>query len=155
MAERVPTAKKYRNAFEVIRQKVIDQIANRASPNPREAVGGLAAQLQPTVHTFEVNQPFEVDNDSYEQFSQILADMTGESFPNQSWMMENDANLNDSTDFQLSPELDQFGLPIPSYVSHDEQSLGENQNLIPQATGELASNNNFSFSDIFWNEGTA
>lgn len=82
MAERVKMAKKYRNAFEVIRQRVIDSISNGDKANPRQAVGGLAAQLQSTVTSFEINQPFEVDDDSYEQFSYILAEMTGENLWN-------------------------------------------------------------------------
>lgn len=155
MAERVPTAKKYRNAFEVIRQNVIDQIATGASPNPREAVGGLAAQLQPTMHTFEVNQPFEFNDDSYEQFSQILADMTGSSFPSQSWSTGNGSNLGDGTSFQLNAGPVQFELPVSSYVSQNEQNLRGNQSFNSQAPSKFASNYNFSFADVFWDEGTA
>lgn len=80
IAERVQSATKYRNAFEVIRQRVIDQIAQAPERRPREAVTGLTAELAPSAHTFEVNMPFEVDNGSFEQFSQIITDMTGEDF---------------------------------------------------------------------------
>lgn len=80
MAERVPMAKKYRNAFEVIRQKVIDQIANGANPAPRETVGSLAEQLQSPVYSFDANQPFDIGHDSYEQYWHIMNDMTGETF---------------------------------------------------------------------------
>ena len=80
IAERVQSAAKYRNAFEVIRQRVIDQIAQASDRRPREAVAGLTAELAPSAQSFEVNMPFEVDNGSFEQFSQIIADMTGEDF---------------------------------------------------------------------------
>ncbi|EXJ90263.1 hypothetical protein A1O1_03362 [Capronia coronata CBS 617.96] len=83
IAERVHSAKKYRNAFEVIRQRLIDQKISsqtHASRRPREAVVGLTEELAPSVHTFDVNMPFEVDNGGYEQFSQIITDITGEDF---------------------------------------------------------------------------
>lgn len=80
IAERVQSASKYRNAFEVIRQRVIDQIAQASERRPREAVAGLTAELAPSAQAFEVNMPFEVDNSSFEQFSQIITDMTGEDF---------------------------------------------------------------------------
>lgn len=77
IAERVRAAKKYRNAFEVIRQRVIDQISDGSSRQPRQTMSGLAAELQSSMHSWEVNQPFEVDNDSFEQFSQIIQEMSG------------------------------------------------------------------------------
>lgn len=83
IAERVPAATKYRNAFELIRQKVIDQIVSQAPDHrqPRAALAGLTDELAPSVHAFEVNMPFEVGNGSFEQFSQIITDMSGgESF---------------------------------------------------------------------------
>lgn len=85
IAERVHSAKKYRNAFEVIRQRLIDQISNTTSGakgrrRAREAVVGLTEELAPSVHSFDVNMPFEVDDGGYEQFSQIITDITGEDF---------------------------------------------------------------------------
>ncbi|CAK7237246.1 hypothetical protein SCUCBS95973_009896 [Sporothrix curviconia] len=83
IAERVPAATKYRNAFELIRQKVIDQIVSQAPDHrqPRAALAGLTDELMPSAHAFEVNMPFEVGNGSFEQFSQIITDMSGgESF---------------------------------------------------------------------------
>ncbi|CAK7203769.1 hypothetical protein SEUCBS139899_006516 [Sporothrix eucalyptigena] len=83
IAERVPAATKYRNAFELIRQKVIDQIVSQAPDHrqPRAALSGLTDELMPSAHAFEVNMPFEVGNGSFEQFSQIITDMSGgESF---------------------------------------------------------------------------
>ena len=86
IAERVQSAAKYRNAFEVIRQQVIDQIAD-APPSrrrrPREAVAGLTAELAPSAQSFELNMPFEVDDGNWEQFSQIITHMTGEDFTEQ------------------------------------------------------------------------
>jgi hypothetical protein len=81
IAERVHTAAKYRNAFEVMRQQVIDQIA--AAPEerrPREVVSGLTAELAPAAQAFEVNMPFEVNDGNFEQFSQIVTHMAGEDF---------------------------------------------------------------------------
>ncbi|KAK9792793.1 putative Zn(2)-C6 fungal-type domain-containing protein [Seiridium cardinale] len=80
IAERVRAARKYRNAFEVIRQRVIDQVSDRSSRQPRQAMSGLVDELGPSVHSWDVNQPFEVDHDSFEQFSQIISEMSG-GFP--------------------------------------------------------------------------
>lgn len=80
IAERVQTAKKYRNAFEVIRQRVIDQISRAPERLSREAVPGLTAELAPSAHSFQVDMPFGVDSGSFEQFSRIITDMTGEDF---------------------------------------------------------------------------
>ncbi|KAI1868736.1 uncharacterized protein JN550_006311 [Neoarthrinium moseri] len=80
IAERIGAAKKYRNAFEVIRQRVIDQVSDGSSRQPRKAMSGLVAELGPSVHSWDVNQPFEVDHDSFEQFSHIISDMSG-GFP--------------------------------------------------------------------------
>ncbi|KAH8645455.1 fungal-specific transcription factor domain-containing protein [Xylariales sp. PMI_506] len=77
IAERVRAAKKYRNAFEVIRQRVIDQVSDGSCRQPRRTMSGLAAELGPSVDSWEVNQPFEVDHDSFEQFSQIITEMSG------------------------------------------------------------------------------
>lgn len=77
IAERVRAAKKYRNAFEVIRQRVIDQVSDGSSRQPRQTMSGLVAELGPSVHSWELNQPFEVDHDSFEQFSQIISEMSG------------------------------------------------------------------------------
>lgn len=79
IAERVLPAKKYRNAFEVIRQRVIDHISQERAA-PREAMAGLTEELAPSAQSFQVNMPFEVDNGSFEEFSQIITDMTGEEF---------------------------------------------------------------------------
>ncbi|KAH9902335.1 fungal-specific transcription factor domain-containing protein [Xylariomycetidae sp. FL2044] len=81
IAERVRSAKKYRNAFEVIRQRVIDQVSDDSCRKPRRTMSGLVAELGPSVHSFELNQPFEVDHDSFEQFSQIISEMSGSAYP--------------------------------------------------------------------------
>ncbi|KAF7555653.1 hypothetical protein G7Z17_g1983 [Cylindrodendrum hubeiense] len=80
IAERVPSAKKYRNAFEVIRQRVIDQISNAPERRAREAVAGLTEELAPSAHLIQTSVPYEVDNCSFEEFSKIITDMTGEDF---------------------------------------------------------------------------
>ncbi|KAF2808284.1 uncharacterized protein BDZ99DRAFT_477825 [Mytilinidion resinicola] len=45
MAERMQTAKKYRNAFEVVRAKIADQIAEGGMIAPRQAVGSAEEGL--------------------------------------------------------------------------------------------------------------
>ena len=80
IAERVEPAKKYRNAFEVIRQRVIDQISTAPERHSRQTVTGLTADLAPSTQTFQISQLFEVDNGSFEQFSQIITEMAGEDF---------------------------------------------------------------------------
>jgi hypothetical protein len=90
IADRVPAAKRYRNAFEVIRQRVIDRIST-APPTERrsrETVPGLTAELADSAsYPFESsanssgNGHFNVDDGSFEQLSHIITDMTGEQFP--------------------------------------------------------------------------
>lgn len=77
MAERVPAVKKYRNAFEAIRQRVIDHLAQSPRTGLREAVPGLTAQLAPSEPEAE---RMTFDDGSYEQLSQIMADMAGEEW---------------------------------------------------------------------------
>lgn len=134
MAERVRMAKKYRNAFEVIRQRVIDNISNGNKANRREAVGGLAAQLQSAVTSFEINQPFEVDDDSFEQFSFILADMTGETLQSESrfsitnhypaasfreWNLDGQYDPSQSASDRLIPLQHQTSPSMPSLTGFD------------------------------------
>jgi hypothetical protein len=86
IAERVPSAKKYRNAFEAIRQRVIDQISRAEPPQrrSREAVHGLTAGFAPEADLFEPSSmPFFADNGSFEEFSQIIMDMSGQDFVGQ------------------------------------------------------------------------
>ncbi|KAI0483343.1 fungal-specific transcription factor domain-containing protein [Xylariaceae sp. FL0804] len=98
IAERVRTAKKYRNAFEVIRQRVIDQVSDGSSRKPRGVLSGLVAELGPSVHSFEVNRPFEVDHDSFEQFSQIISEMSGGSSSSSHGLGEDRPNFGGHSD---------------------------------------------------------
>lgn len=80
IAERVHSAKRYRNAFEVIRQRVIDTISQAPERRRRrEAVPGLVEELvaPSSCSMQQPNMPFEVDDSSYEEFSRIIQDMTG------------------------------------------------------------------------------
>lgn len=84
IAERVPSAKRYRNAFEVIRQKVIDNISQQPERKHRETVIGLTEELAaPSLYSLQSqsNFIFEVEDSSYEEFSHIIRDMTGDAFP--------------------------------------------------------------------------
>ena len=87
IADRVPAAKRYRNAFELIRQRVIDRISTTppAQRRPRETVPGRTADLAASAsYPFEVATGqsgaghFDVDEGSLEQVSHILTDMAGE-----------------------------------------------------------------------------
>lgn len=81
IAERVHSAKRYRNAFEVIRQKVIDRISEDPERRRRETVHGLTQELvAPSSYASQPSMPFEVNEGGYEEFSRIIRDMTGEDF---------------------------------------------------------------------------
>lgn len=70
----MPSIKKYRNAFETIRQRVIDHIAEAPDPEPRQMVPNLSADLT-------IEQPDLVRDDAnFEQMSQILASISGEDW---------------------------------------------------------------------------
>ncbi|KAK0614756.1 hypothetical protein B0T14DRAFT_570656 [Immersiella caudata] len=64
ITERLQAAKKHRNAFEVICQRVIDRMSEAPVRKPRDAISGLMAELVPSVNSFEIDMPFEVDNES-------------------------------------------------------------------------------------------
>jgi hypothetical protein len=115
IADRVPAAKKYRNAFEVIRQRVIDRISTTAPAErrSRETVPGLTAELAASAsYPFDAGQGsagdehFDVDEGSLEQLSYILTDMAGEQFPGYMHHPEDDAYtstyLDDGIDFAMS-----------------------------------------------------
>ena len=90
IAERVPAAKKYRNAFETIRQRVVDQISLVPRNTTADATSSLAkdgtssdrrqSTAQPELP--EIGFPFmrSNNNPSFEQFSRIMTEMTGEDF---------------------------------------------------------------------------
>lgn len=81
IAERVQSAKRYRNAFEVIRQKVIDRISEAPERRRRETVPGLTQELvAPSSYASQPSMPFEANEGGYEEFSRIIQDMTGEDF---------------------------------------------------------------------------
>jgi len=86
IAERVPAAKKYRNAFEIIRQRVIDRISDKdlSELDTRKSVPGLTADLAASgCYPIESNfhyasgEEFDVDEEAMGQLSHILTDMSG------------------------------------------------------------------------------
>jgi hypothetical protein len=87
IAERVPAAKRYRNTFEVIRQRVIDRISamGPTERRSRETVPGLSADLaasrsflfEPNYQT-EAEGCFDVNEEALDQLSHILTDMAGD-----------------------------------------------------------------------------
>lgn len=74
IAERVPKAKKYRNAYETIRQRVVDHIAEAPRPRFRQTIPDLSAELP--LPSRGCND-LALDDGSQKQLSQILADMSG------------------------------------------------------------------------------
>ncbi|KXJ85922.1 fungal-specific transcription factor domain-domain-containing protein [Microdochium bolleyi] len=83
ISERVPAARKYRNAFEVIRQRVMDLLSDtRTPPQPRMAMpAGLANELASSTESFVMDRPFGSNDLDFEQFSHIMSDMSGDMFP--------------------------------------------------------------------------
>lgn len=148
IAERVPAAKRYRNAFEVIRQRVIDRISTvePAERRSRQTVRGLTADLAAFAsYPFESTAgsagdgQFEVDEGSLEQMSHILMDMTTEQFPE--FTTHTDESLFPTTypdsvgsvlydgtrDYQSSESLhftDTHGVNLNSYAEEFPTSYG-------------------------------
>lgn len=73
ITERVKTAEKYRNAFEIVKERVVDQIAKQRQP--RQAIGGLATDLKTTFNDLENSG----DGYQHDQFTQIVNDIAGEN----------------------------------------------------------------------------
>lgn len=87
IAERVPAAKKYRNAFKVIRQRVIDRIPamGPAERRSRERVPGLRAELAASGSfpfesnvQYEIEGHFGVDKETLDQLSHVLTDIASD-----------------------------------------------------------------------------
>ncbi|KAF2494129.1 hypothetical protein BU16DRAFT_619297 [Lophium mytilinum] len=74
MAERMHAAKKYRNAFEVVRAKIADQIAEGGMMAPRQAVGELTADLRETIMKGAEDEGLG----STEQFEEMVRLMAGQ-----------------------------------------------------------------------------
>ncbi|KAM7194167.1 Fungal specific transcription factor domain containing protein [Naviculisporaceae sp. PSN 640] len=87
IAERVPAGKKYRNMFEIIRQRVIESIKSLAredgrKPSARQVVVGLGREVAAEYRDGSEDYRLSVaaDEGSFEQFCQIMTAMTGEDF---------------------------------------------------------------------------
>ncbi|KAF2005831.1 hypothetical protein P154DRAFT_285956 [Amniculicola lignicola CBS 123094] len=118
ISERVPAAKKYRDAFEIIRQRVIDRISKMepAERNSRERLPGLPAELMASASNplqfsagSEENAHFDVGGGNLEELSYILADMAGEQFSGfdtspSGWASGHSVNPTDSCNFSLPAE---------------------------------------------------
>ncbi|KAK2759365.1 hypothetical protein FQN54_002843 [Arachnomyces sp. PD_36] len=73
ITERVKTAEKYRNAFEIVKHRVVDQLARKGG-EPRQTIGGLTTDLQSTFKHLKDSD----DGYQHEQFTQIVTRMAGE-----------------------------------------------------------------------------
>lgn len=71
ITERWPGARKYRDAFELVKHNVVDQIAEGRHQEPRQAIQVLKSGLGTTL------QPVEMGENGPE-FAKIVTDMTGE-----------------------------------------------------------------------------
>jgi len=71
ITERWPGARKYRDAFELVKHNVVDMIAEGRHQKPRQVIGVLKSGLGATL------QPVEMGEDGPE-FARIVTDMSGE-----------------------------------------------------------------------------
>ncbi|KAI9734555.1 MAG: hypothetical protein M1834_002156 [Cirrosporium novae-zelandiae] len=71
ITERLPGTKKYQNAFELAKNKVIDSIADGSHQKPQEAIGALTPDLRSTLDSFEVG------DDGREELSRMMHNMAG------------------------------------------------------------------------------
>ncbi len=75
ITERWPGARKYRDAFDIIKQNVIDRIAAGRHIGPRQTVVELKNELQSTLSTLHNLQG---DEDQQYECTRIITDMAGE-----------------------------------------------------------------------------
>ncbi|CAK7232464.1 hypothetical protein SBRCBS47491_008280 [Sporothrix bragantina] len=76
ITERWPGARKYRDAFDIIKQNVVDAIADGKHVGPRQTVVQLKTELQSTLSTLHNLQG---DEDQQDECSRILTDMAGDT----------------------------------------------------------------------------
>ncbi len=77
MAERLrtETAKRYRNAFELVRQKVLDHVSRNGPHIPRRQIDTLNVALESTIRQLEEEQ-----DDCFADFGHMITDIAGEQF---------------------------------------------------------------------------
>jgi len=97
ITERVPEVKKYRNAFEAIRQRVIDHIAEAPRPQARQSISDLSTEF------CQEGADMAFDS-SFEQISQILASMSGDDWA-AAW---DDVDCGLDNSYGIMPGEDQF-----------------------------------------------
>ena len=71
ITERWPGAKKYRDAFEAVKQKVIDPLANGENKEPRQAIEFLKSIIPSSLTSIELGE-------DRQEFSRIVTDMSGQ-----------------------------------------------------------------------------
>ncbi|CAK7224838.1 hypothetical protein SCUCBS95973_005655 [Sporothrix curviconia] len=76
ITERWPGARKYRDAFDIIKQIVVDAIADGKHVGPRQTVVQLKTELQ---STFSTLHNLQGDEDQQDECSRILTDMAGDT----------------------------------------------------------------------------
>ncbi|TVY46901.1 putative transcriptional regulatory protein [Lachnellula occidentalis] len=72
ITERWPGAKRYRDAFEVVKQSVVDLIAAGKHQQPRKAIMELKSGLESTLQDVQMNEG------GLDEFSRIMTEMAGE-----------------------------------------------------------------------------
>jgi hypothetical protein len=72
ITERWPAAKKYRDAFEAVKQNVIDPLANGKSHGPRQAILLLKSVIPSGLPSADMGE-------DWQEFSRIVTDMSGQN----------------------------------------------------------------------------
>jgi hypothetical protein len=71
ITERWPGAKKYRDAFEAVKQNVIDPLADGKNHGPRQAITFLKSIIPPSLPSVEMSE-------DRQEFLRIVTDMSGQ-----------------------------------------------------------------------------
>lgn len=96
MTERWPGAKKYRDAFEAVKQNVTDPLADGKNYEPRQAIACLKSIIPSTLRSVEMGE-------DQQEFSRIVTDMSGQKL--------------DSTTMQTFGETSMIGMEQVQYQS--------------------------------------
>jgi hypothetical protein len=141
ITERWPGARKYRNTFEVVKQNVIDAIAEGRHQGPRQPVIKLKTGLQSTLHNMQG------DEDQQNECSRILTDMSGERIAvEQATLLPVESVEADSAfgSWQPRPGYGIFSPQVTSMSPYNELTFGGNV-----AGGMKTTQAHFQTSDLF------
>lgn len=151
ITERWPGAKKYRNTFEVVKQNVIDRIAEGKHLGPRQAIMQLKTGLQSTL------QSMQGDEDQQDECSTILTDMAGEKIAVEQRTLMPSSTPQAASEFDSWQPRPLYGLftPEPQYMlSYNNMGFDEHTG---HATGvaEAPYQRSNLYSDEFHTSGSS